>query len=99
MPQFPANIDLSTLDGLSGFKLSGAAAQDYSGRSPRSSQANLTTYVAISEIVVRRASELNIGFEVTSRALMIYAPAPLKSRRFPRDILNLCVTLVRRSLN
>ena len=33
MPQFPANIDLSTLDGTTGFKLSGAAAADRSGRS------------------------------------------------------------------
>jgi Ca2+-binding RTX toxin-like protein len=31
MAQFPANIDLSSLDGTTGFKLSGAAAQDYSG--------------------------------------------------------------------
>jgi hypothetical protein len=31
--QFPANIDLSTLDGATGFKLSGAAAGDISGRS------------------------------------------------------------------
>ena len=31
MPQFPANIDLSTLDGSTGFKLSGAAASDDSG--------------------------------------------------------------------
>ena len=31
MAQFPANIDLSTLDGSTGFKLSGAAAGDYSG--------------------------------------------------------------------
>ena len=30
---FPANIDLSTLDGATGFKLSGAAAYDHSGRS------------------------------------------------------------------
>ena len=30
--QFPANIDLSTLDGTTGFKLSGEAAADYSGR-------------------------------------------------------------------
>ncbi|HEU0115672.1 MAG TPA: hypothetical protein VFQ80_13390, partial [Thermomicrobiales bacterium] len=30
---FAANIDLSSLDGLTGFKLSGAAAGDYSGRS------------------------------------------------------------------
>ena len=29
--QFPANIDLSALDGTTGFKLSGAAAGDYSG--------------------------------------------------------------------
>jgi hypothetical protein len=29
--QFPANIDLSTLDGATGFKLSGAAAGDYGG--------------------------------------------------------------------
>ena len=33
MAQFPANIDLSSLDGSNGFKLSGAAANDYSGRS------------------------------------------------------------------
>ena len=31
--QFPANIDLSALDGATGFKLSGAAAGDYSGYS------------------------------------------------------------------
>ena len=31
MPQYPANIDLSTLDGTNGFKLSGVAANDYSG--------------------------------------------------------------------
>jgi hypothetical protein len=31
MPQFPANIDLSSLDGTTGFKLSGAAAIDRSG--------------------------------------------------------------------
>ena len=31
MPQFPANIDLSTLDGSTGFKLSGTAAGDRSG--------------------------------------------------------------------
>ena len=31
--QFPANIDLSPLDGSNGFKLSGAAANDQSGRS------------------------------------------------------------------
>ena len=29
--QYPANIDLSTLDGANGFKLSGVAAYDYSG--------------------------------------------------------------------
>ena len=33
MAQFPANIDLSSLDGNNGFKLSGAAAGDYSGLS------------------------------------------------------------------
>src|SRR5262245_15734114 len=33
MAQFPANIDLSTLDGSTGFKLSGAAADDTSGMS------------------------------------------------------------------
>jgi FG-GAP repeat len=33
MPQFPANIDLSSLDGTTGFKLSGAAMLDNSGRS------------------------------------------------------------------
>ena len=31
MAQFPANIDLSTLDGTHGFKLSGVAADDHSG--------------------------------------------------------------------
>ena len=31
MAQFPANIDLSSLDGSNGFKLSGAAANDISG--------------------------------------------------------------------
>jgi Ca2+-binding RTX toxin-like protein len=31
MPQFPANIDLSTLNGTTGFKLSGVAAGDRSG--------------------------------------------------------------------
>src|SRR5262245_43190647 len=31
MAQFPANIDLSSLDGTTGFKLSGAAAFDRSG--------------------------------------------------------------------
>ena len=30
---FPANLDLSSLDGTTGFKLSGAAAGDVSGRS------------------------------------------------------------------
>ena len=30
---FPANLELSTLDGTTGFKLSGVAAHDYSGRS------------------------------------------------------------------
>jgi hypothetical protein len=34
--QFPANIELSTLDGATGFKLSGAAADDRSGFSVRS---------------------------------------------------------------
>ena len=33
MAQFPANIDLSSLDGSNGFKLSGAAADDHSGYS------------------------------------------------------------------
>ena len=33
MAQFPANIDLSTLNGTTGFKLSGAAGGDRSGRS------------------------------------------------------------------
>jgi len=33
MAQFPANIDLSSLDGTTGFKLSGAAATDLSGLS------------------------------------------------------------------
>src|SRR5262245_31995730 len=33
MAQFPANINLSSLDGTTGFKLSGAAANDNSGRS------------------------------------------------------------------
>ena len=33
MAQYPANIDLSTLDGTSGFELSGEAAGDHSGRS------------------------------------------------------------------
>ena len=32
MPQFPANIDLSSLDGTNGFKLSGVAVNDQSGR-------------------------------------------------------------------
>ena len=32
-PQFSANIDLSSLDGANGFKLSGAAVNDFSGRS------------------------------------------------------------------
>jgi len=31
MPQFPAFIDLSTLDGITGFKLNGEAAYDQSG--------------------------------------------------------------------
>ena len=31
MPQFPANIDLSSLDGTTGFKLNGEAADDSSG--------------------------------------------------------------------
>jgi Ca2+-binding RTX toxin-like protein len=31
MPQFPANIDLSTLNGTTGFRISGAAAGDQSG--------------------------------------------------------------------
>ena len=33
MAQFPANIDLSSLNGSNGFKLSGVAAYDYSGES------------------------------------------------------------------
>src|SRR5262245_19463966 len=33
MPQFPADIDVSSLDGSTGFKLSGAAADDISGYS------------------------------------------------------------------
>jgi Ca2+-binding RTX toxin-like protein len=33
MSSFPANIDLSSLDGSDGFKLSGVAPDDYSGRS------------------------------------------------------------------
>jgi Ca2+-binding RTX toxin-like protein len=33
MAQFPANIDLSSLDGSTGFKLSGTATSHYSGRS------------------------------------------------------------------
>ena len=33
MAQFPSNIDLSTLDGSNGFRLSGASAQDQSGHS------------------------------------------------------------------
>src|SRR5262245_20729318 len=33
MPQYPANIDLSSLDGTTGFRLLGAAPGDYSGRS------------------------------------------------------------------
>jgi Ca2+-binding RTX toxin-like protein len=33
MPQFPANIDLSSLDGTTGFKLSGGAVNDNSGAS------------------------------------------------------------------
>ena len=33
MAQFPANIDLSTLNGTTGFKLSGVTPNDYSGRS------------------------------------------------------------------
>src|SRR5215470_13559634 len=33
MPQFPANIDLSALDGSTGFRLSGAVTDDYSGYS------------------------------------------------------------------
>ena len=36
MAQFPANIDLSTLNGTTGFKLSGVAAYDYSGFSAAS---------------------------------------------------------------
>ena len=31
--QFPANIDLATLDGATGFKLSGAASNNFSGHS------------------------------------------------------------------
>src|SRR5262245_39188338 len=33
MPQYPADIDLSSLNGTTGFKLSGTAASDVSGRS------------------------------------------------------------------
>lgn len=33
-PAFAAVFELSSLDGLSGFKLNGAAAGDYSGVSP-----------------------------------------------------------------
>ena len=33
MAQFPANIDVSSLDGATGFKLNGAAAYDFSGYS------------------------------------------------------------------
>src|SRR5262245_36100348 len=33
MPQFPADIEVSSLDGSTGFKLSGAAADDYRGYS------------------------------------------------------------------
>jgi FG-GAP repeat len=33
MAQFPANIDVSSLDGATGFKLNGAAATDFSGYS------------------------------------------------------------------
>src|SRR4051794_3607880 len=36
MAQFPANIDLSALNGTTGFKLSGVAAYDYSGFSAAS---------------------------------------------------------------
>src|SRR5262245_7913853 len=38
MAQFPANIDLSSLDGTTGFKLSGAALGDYSGFSVASAR-------------------------------------------------------------
>jgi FG-GAP repeat len=33
LAQYPSNIDLSSLNGSNGFKLSGAAAADFSGRS------------------------------------------------------------------
>ncbi len=33
MPLFPANIDLSSLDGTNGFKLSGVTTGDQTGRS------------------------------------------------------------------
>ena len=33
MAQYPSNIDLSSLNGSNGFRLSGAAAADFSGRS------------------------------------------------------------------
>ena len=43
MAQFPANIDLSTLNGTTGFKLSGAAAVDQSGlRWPRPATSTAT---------------------------------------------------------
>ena len=40
MPQFPAAIDLSSLDGSNGFKLSGVAANDFAGRSVASGDVN-----------------------------------------------------------
>ena len=40
MPPFPANIDLSILDGSNGFKVSGAAAGDASGRSVSAGDVN-----------------------------------------------------------
>jgi hypothetical protein len=32
MPDFPASLDLASLDGINGFRLDGSDAFDYSGR-------------------------------------------------------------------
>ena len=75
MPQFPANIDLSTLDGSTGFKLSGASSSNYSGRSVASADVNGDGFAD----VIVGASGANASYVVFAQASGFAANIDLSS--------------------
>ena len=79
MPQFPANIDLSTLDGSTGFKLSGASSSNYSGRSVASADVNGDGFAD----VIVGASGANASYVVFAQASGFAANIDLSSLDAP----------------